>query len=69
MTVLNLDISVGTLKFEPYRGLVTFYLVLTIFNRSVWLQRWDTPRIGHLHPILWHGRKMSWNCGYRRGTV
>ena len=55
MTLLSMRVDTSKLRFAPVDRRRTWYVCLTIFNRTWWFQWWDTERCAH-HQIVWHSR-------------
>ncbi len=64
----DFELSIGRLNFAECQGRITVYANLTLFGRTLWLQRWDTARSSvHTHRHFGYSRdsKMVWTCGAR----
>lgn len=62
---LAIDVSTDRL----YNGRLSVYIALRLGRRTLWLSRWDAPRVLPYpksdQAILWHQRAadMVWYCG------
>ena len=55
MTLLDLYLNTGKLRFSPVDGRRTWYIRVTVLRRTWWFQWWDTDRCSH-HRIVWRSR-------------
>ena len=55
MTIIDLHVNSGKLRFDPVDGRRTWYVSLTLFNHTWWFQWWDTERCSR-HQIFWRSR-------------
>ena len=67
MTILDITISTGRLRFDPVNGRRTWYISVVLFGHTAWFQWWDTERCGK-DRIWWHScdQRMCATMGVRR---
>ena len=64
MTLIAIAVHSMRLGFRPVRGRRTFYLTLTLFGRTLWVQRWDTGRAPR-NRLRSRDGLMGWTAGVR----